>query len=133
MSTLSASLQEIGSGPFRIMAQLSLLTIEKCNLTDWIRFSQESLIVGNIFRWIDDLVDIVEDFSLGQWNSIWLLFAKRGGMIVNEDGCLRQLDEILPELIESGVIEYVASRIIQNWILLDRPKEVSWWVQAWLS
>jgi hypothetical protein len=132
-STLSAILQEIGSGPFRIMAQISLLTKEPCNVADWTRFSQESLIVGDIFRWIDDLVDIVEDFSLRQCNSVWLLFAERGGRIMTEDRQLRQLDELLPELVESGVIESVVSQIIQNWIFLDRPKEVSRWIHAWLS
>lgn len=129
------TLREVGSGPFRVIAQASILTLKECDESTWNQLSEESLRIGDIFHWIDDLDDLVEDITRRRWNSGWLDFVERGGEIRDEQGCTRPTQELLHEFRDLGIAESVAERIVRRTSVLDQAgkKEVSYWIWRWLS
>ena len=132
---VSETLREVGSGPFRVIAQASILTLTECDESTWTELSEESLRIGDIFRWIDDLDDLVEDIMRRRWNSAWLDFVERGGEMRDEQGHLRHTQELLCEFRDLGIAESVAKRIVRRASILDQTgkEEVSYWIWRWLS
>lgn len=129
------TLREMGSGPFRVMTQVALLTREERDETEWRFLSEEGMRTGDLFRWVDDLADVVEDFSRGVWTSVWVAYARHGGALTNGAGHLRAAERVLPDLLDSGIVDRMAVRIVRRATALDlaEAEEISSWMWAWLS